>query len=278
MNEVDYDKLLKTEFEKQSIEQCLYVAQRAALRDFLDVSLYSNTDPSERVIFPRGRILLQAVVHSHFQCNESREALGRSLNSAKQVDRLLFETTTHLVAEATYHQKKQKALAVVSALATAFASGANREQFLQAKSVADFQSPNAYFGTKRTILKNCLADFNTNQPELFAAPLWSEKPANSPLSLERGDYVKFYKDRNFSFWCDWYRGYLDGKPLDWEIQRQVALIDESLWNTGPDAVAKQIEEIRARRHVETTLADLKDSFKSAELGTAWHRRQQPTQG
>ncbi|APG47675.1 hypothetical protein [Phaeobacter porticola] len=49
----------------------------------------------------------------------------------------------------------------------------------------------------------------------------------------------------FSFWRDWYQGFLDGKPLDWDLQHRVALIDDTFWDAGPEAVAAEIERIRA---------------------------------
>lgn len=53
-----------------------------------------------------------------------------------------------------------------------------------------------------------------------------------------------------SFWRDWYQGFLDGKPLDWELQRRVALIDDAIWEAGPEAVANEIERIQAEMLVE----------------------------
>lgn len=47
------------------------------------------------------------------------------------------------------------------------------------------------------------------------------------------------------FWETWYQGFLDGKPLDWELQRRVALIDDAIWDAGPEAVAAEIERIKA---------------------------------
>lgn len=47
------------------------------------------------------------------------------------------------------------------------------------------------------------------------------------------------------FWRRWYQGFLDGKPLDWELQRSVALIDNAIWEAGPKAVAAEILEIEA---------------------------------
>lgn len=48
-----------------------------------------------------------------------------------------------------------------------------------------------------------------------------------------------------SFWPSWIQGFLDGKPLDWELQRRVALIPDADWEKGPEHIAEKIEEIRA---------------------------------
>jgi len=49
---------------------------------------------------------------------------------------------------------------------------------------------------------------------------------------------------SWSFWRDWYQGFLDGKPLDWELQRRVALIPDEDWEKGPEHIAPLIAEIR----------------------------------
>ncbi|CUH89123.1 hypothetical protein PH5382_03069 [Phaeobacter sp. CECT 5382] len=49
----------------------------------------------------------------------------------------------------------------------------------------------------------------------------------------------------WTFWRTWYKGFLDGKPLNWELQRRVAQIENAIWETGPEAVAKEIERIKA---------------------------------
>ncbi|WP_411352433.1 hypothetical protein PNH50_05190 [Leisingera aquaemixtae] len=47
-----------------------------------------------------------------------------------------------------------------------------------------------------------------------------------------------------------YRGFLNGDPLDWNLQRQVALISVEKWKSGPEAVAAEIERIRAEFSVQ----------------------------
>ena len=37
---------------------------------------------------------------------------------------------------------------------------------------------------------------------------------------------------SWSFWHEWYQGFLDGKPLDWELQRRVALIRTKIGRWG----------------------------------------------
>ncbi len=63
--------------------------------------------------------------------------------------------------------------------------------------------------------------------------------------------ARFAKDPDtWSFWRDWYQGFLHGKPLDWELQRRVALIPDEDWDKGSAHVAGVIDEIRARFEVE----------------------------
>jgi hypothetical protein len=53
------------------------------------------------------------------------------------------------------------------------------------------------------------------------------------------------KSNGLSFWREWYQGLLRGEPFDWELQRRVALIDDTVWGAGPEAVAADIERIKA---------------------------------
>ncbi|MBT3142759.1 hypothetical protein DS909_01910 [Phaeobacter gallaeciensis] len=48
----------------------------------------------------------------------------------------------------------------------------------------------------------------------------------------------------WQFWRSWYQGILDGTPINWDLQLQVALIEDSIWNAGPQAVAEEIQRIQ----------------------------------
>ncbi|MCF6433311.1 hypothetical protein [Leisingera sp. MMG026] len=67
-----------------------------------------------------------------------------------------------------------------------------------------------------------------------------------------------------AFWRYWYQGFLVGNPLDWELQRRVALIDDAIWNAGPEAVAAEIERIRRLFELEQEVARLKEHLAAVE--------------
>jgi hypothetical protein len=50
-------------------------------------------------------------------------------------------------------------------------------------------------------------------------------------------------DAVWGFWARWYAGMLNGTPMDWEVQKAVALIEPEVWEEGPKAVAERIRGI-----------------------------------
>lgn len=96
-----------------------------------------------------------------------------------------------------------------------------------------------------------------------AEALRNEKLWRGLTSEEQTDAPKFFENwyewagKSGAFWREWYQGFLDGKPLDWELQRRVALIDDAIWEAGPEAVAQAIEKIRAKFNLEKQIEELK---------------------
>lgn len=99
---------------------------------------------------------------------------------------------------------------------------------------------------------------------LFEIPLW-----RAPAPHIQTDIVKLLgfleaTDNDWSFWTEWLKGLLDGRPLDWELQHQVALIDDAIWDAGPEAVAAEIERIRRHFELEQEVARLKEQLAAVE--------------
>lgn len=99
---------------------------------------------------------------------------------------------------------------------------------------------------------------------MFSAPLWlnSEQPQTS--YREERIFSDYLTAEEYSFWREWYQGFLEGKPLDWKLQQRIALIDEPIWDAGPKAVAAEIERIRALFELEQEVARLKAQLGAAE--------------
>ncbi len=99
---------------------------------------------------------------------------------------------------------------------------------------------------------------------IFDRPLWTHPveimDPYQPLPFPDLEEVVL----QLGFWQDWYKGFLDGKPLDWELQRRVALIDDAIWEAGPEAVAKEIECIRAKFELEQEIAALKEQLSAQQ--------------
>lgn len=83
--------------------------------------------------------------------------------------------------------------------------------------------------------------------QCFALPLWHDQLIPDGLAQK---WAKFLASPASSspewvFWRDWYQGFLGGTPMDWELQRRIALIDSADWEQGAAHIAGKIEVIRA---------------------------------
>lgn len=80
------------------------------------------------------------------------------------------------------------------------------------------------------------------------APLWRGLTPPDTIIAAQTQLNRFFDSELsiWSFWREWYQGFLDGKPLDWELQRRVALIPDEDWEKGPGRIAEKIAEIKAR--------------------------------
>lgn len=54
------------------------------------------------------------------------------------------------------------------------------------------------------------------------------------------------------FWIDWYQRALDGQPQNWPMLRDIALIEDDLWQQGGNALDRRITEIRIDHGIKAT--------------------------
>ncbi|WP_209546990.1 hypothetical protein [Ruegeria sp. HKCCSP346] len=118
--------------------------------------------------------------------------------------------------------------------------------------------------------KEDATDLNSTRFTEIAAPLFSEDWLSGELSsLWKFAIARYDNDPpegpRFQYWRDWYRGLLIGKPLDLELQYRLFVIDDTIWDEGPEAVSEEIEKIHARLQTERALTELKDSLSTQTI-------------
>jgi len=113
-------------------------------------------------------------------------------------------------------------------------------------------APDSVRSARSAAYSDANAAQNGIDPNLFASPLWGEtEHTGHLLGFWEAFAARPDPDQIWAFWRDWYRGMLNGKPLDWDLQLQVALIDNSVWQDGAEAVAREISRIRGNLGSET---------------------------
>lgn len=63
---------------------------------------------------------------------------------------------------------------------------------------------------------------------------------------------------SYSFWARWYQAFIDGKPLDIELQRRVASIEDEVWSSGDRVLVERISAIEAKLELETRIRTLEN--------------------
>ncbi|MCE8508147.1 hypothetical protein KBY28_06770 [Ruegeria pomeroyi] len=137
--------------------------------------------------------------------------------------------------------------------------------FLSAAVLA--QESSSFFGKDElgSIAYDTSFDLLAGHPKRKDFQSWVDQSTNETRSATLHDetfdfavLAHLQQNERGSFWHSWYQGFLDGKPLDWELQRRVALIDDAIWEAGPEAVAQEIARIERLFELEREIAALKD--------------------
>lgn len=94
---------------------------------------------------------------------------------------------------------------------------------------------------------------------MWTQPLWQQSILQ-PIGVRQSvlEFVTHHDPTNNSwkFWIEWYQGILDGEPLDWNLQREVALIPDADWDKGPAHIASLINPIWERYKLKERIKEL----------------------
>ncbi|UWQ01106.1 hypothetical protein K3X44_11455 [Aliiroseovarius crassostreae] len=241
MPRITNDNAFRAWLDTQPREVCVFVAARAAMRVFSFVTDQSrfggNADhyktQAQLAVLTAHAILISGVAAlastPEIPARTAAAAASRADTAASHI-RADVDTATFSAAAAA----SDAAFSAAFATDTASAASAAFSAFSAAR--AAFPYADAY------------ADCDIPFEQLLNRPLWGdEKEPDWPRPASQNLLTT---DPHWSFWRDWYQGFLKGKPLDWELQRRVALIPDEDWEKGPEHIARKIEDIRREFEAE----------------------------
>lgn len=216
------------------------IAYRAALR-VAPIWIANDTDSPWRQqasssALPAVRLLLTSGVARRYPSPEIMAAAR-----AARVDRasFAFSTAASFAAEAARAALFDYVVSVdFDASDAAFAA----EIAAKAANEAATQSAIASIWSAVRVDAEALA---TGQ-DLNGAPIWQADPPEWWTLLNKQSRALWETDpapETWSFWLRWWDGALSGNQRDWELQKQVALIPDDIWLSGPAAVAEAIRQI-----------------------------------
>lgn len=107
--------------------------------------------------------------------------------------------------------------------------------------------------------------------DITISPLWpSEKPFTEIL---QSAILGLLELPGGSFWIDWYRRTLDGRPRNWDLLRDIALINGAIWHEGGEQLDTEINRIVERHSLLEEVRRLKSELVDtlSAPATAMHR-------
>lgn len=241
---VESEAELRSWLELQTPEMCILFSTRSAARVFPLVarSLGSN----ETLALLTGRALLTSAVSARMPSPKTKTARVLALAAA--------------TAEAASNPKASDVVASdLVAGSIAYAANAAYSDFVDTAKTAEMAA-SAAGGflqlVEGTTFVEEHADRQLDIQTLFNLPLWSERDEPNWLRMATKECNNFWESSaGWAFWRRWYHGLLVGQPLDWELQRRVALIENDIWEAGPEAVADEISRIEAELAAEPLAQD-----------------------
>jgi hypothetical protein len=246
--------------EKQPQEVCVAMAFRAAIRVLPIATRLEAFEVAERLtLFNCRSIVTSGVVavgptpdlqNASYAVNYAAKAAEFAASTAGSY--AIFAATraaaaaADAAAAATSNAAATAAAEAAIAAATAASAAANASVTATDTVRA---APTAYLDT--TLLLDKMMAETITLPSDYEATIGPVRDAaDNALTLGKS------QDSPWSFWARWYAAAMAGDPLPWDLQEQIALIPNEVWETGPEAVAEEIARIEAEFKLRASIADI----------------------
>jgi hypothetical protein len=240
--------------EASSNRSSQYALLRLALRGFPMHEVQTVGKTGHEVGLYSSRVLIAGLVYFQEPSLEIKNSFERSCESFNQWanrSRMYRYTTIGSIAQGTAPASEESLWSAIHY--TPFIP----DPILSSPfpSVSDENHRKA-FQLEHDLLELFLQDLH-RKPSFAPGPaLWPNSTRQDVHDVTSRRIESKHPPVSQGFWKRWHASYLAGAPLDWDLQRRVALIPDGTWQSGPDAVAEAIARIEALFAVETALAEL----------------------
>jgi hypothetical protein len=104
----------------------------------------------------------------------------------------------------------------------------------------------------------------------FTQPLWHGETPPVWFTARYAAMISSWQTTNpkqWAFWLRWYDAAIAGRPLDLQLQHDIALIPNAIWQSGPGPVAEAIAKIEAEHKQGTSTTPQTDTLTTANERT-----------
>lgn len=259
---------LETWQQTRPREDAILIAQRAALRVFpiwASQMGYDWAQERSMACSPILRAYVTAGVAVKFPSNEVRVA---AMTSSAAASAMIAPTGG---ASGVVEFAPDPFCSAVDAAAYAAAAASVRyHSSTSGAAVSAAASASASADGEEALWANVDEDVAllTEGKDLLSAPLWHVDAPKQILRAELEGLENLARETgdSNSFWHRWYFAAKRGEWLDWELQRDVALIPDEVWKQSPKAVMAAIAEIEARHAAKAQADALEAALAASDNG------------
>lgn len=215
----------------RSREDAIAIASRAATRVFVFFAQEMEEDwarTGDYTSLPILRCNLTSGVARKFPTPEVREAAAAGAAAARMVAAAEFVASRTAIAAARGAAAARTAVAARTATTTAAISVAAWDQIRADARILDGGDDPFYFPLWQGASPEWFVEGNTR-----TRAIWAKDP------------------EVWAFWARWWDGVIAGRPIDWAIQKRIALIPETDWEMGPSRIAAVVRGIEAEMRLDS---------------------------
>ncbi len=245
MVEIRNQEDLEQWLQGRSREEAVAIAARAALRV---TPLLGRARPDKAFYLRSLHTGARAIDSAMFFINsqEGAPANAATTNSKKFTSDSEASKAAYFAADATKEYSIFSAAFAVGHAADAAAFSNEADATITVESAVDAAHHDIWSMLSHDA-STLEADFSPKS--LMKSPLWLEDAPRwaSEAWRDLKAYLAQFPEEHWEVWTDWYEARLEGRPIDWDLQRKRVMIpyEEKLWDQGPTVVNARIQQIIA---------------------------------